>query len=260
MKRKGEGSKQFDVVIVGGGGSGLAAAAEAARLGASVVVLEKNEELGGTTAISVGSIMASRTALQRAAGISDSPERHERELAKLIAHLGIDDNPVLRRLLTQNVGETVDFLASIGVDFFGPLEQPPFETKRFHIGLPGGRVYVERLRRFCKKFGVEMLLNHRVCALIKSDDRVTGVRVTGPDEIESIIIARRGVILASGDFSADAKLRSELLPPGLEKVPPINPASTGDGQTMATSIGAKLALRPDSCAFSVGFIRVLAIV
>ena len=36
----------FDVVVVGGGGAGLAAAAEAARLGRSVVLLEKNSKLG----------------------------------------------------------------------------------------------------------------------------------------------------------------------------------------------------------------------
>jgi succinate dehydrogenase/fumarate reductase flavoprotein subunit len=44
-----------DVVVVGGGGSGLAAASAAARLGRSVILLEKAERLGGGTAWSVGS-------------------------------------------------------------------------------------------------------------------------------------------------------------------------------------------------------------
>src|SRR5688572_14195131 len=38
----------FDVVIVGGGGAGLAAAIEARRLGRDVLLLEKNEQLGGS--------------------------------------------------------------------------------------------------------------------------------------------------------------------------------------------------------------------
>jgi fumarate reductase flavoprotein subunit len=39
-----------DVAVVGGGGSGLAAAAEAAQLGHSVILVEKESELGGSTA------------------------------------------------------------------------------------------------------------------------------------------------------------------------------------------------------------------
>ena len=51
----------FDVVVIGGGGSGLAAAIEARAAGASVVLLEKNGKLGGSTAWSIGSITSTRT-------------------------------------------------------------------------------------------------------------------------------------------------------------------------------------------------------
>ena len=49
-------AETFDVVVVGGGGAGLAAAIEARASGCSVVLLEKNERLGGSTAWSIGSI------------------------------------------------------------------------------------------------------------------------------------------------------------------------------------------------------------
>lgn len=52
---------EADVVVIGGGGSGLAAAIGAAESGASVVLLEKNAALGGTTALSIGSISAAGT-------------------------------------------------------------------------------------------------------------------------------------------------------------------------------------------------------
>jgi fumarate reductase flavoprotein subunit len=44
----------WDVVIVGAGGAGLAAAAEAAQLGNTVLVIEKNAEMGGNTLVSGG--------------------------------------------------------------------------------------------------------------------------------------------------------------------------------------------------------------
>ena len=57
--------ESYDVVIVGGGGSGLATGVSAAQNGASVMLLEKCPELGGTTGIAIGSFTANRTALQR---------------------------------------------------------------------------------------------------------------------------------------------------------------------------------------------------
>jgi len=44
----------WDVVIIGSGGAGLSAAAEAAQLGNTVLVIEKNAEVGGNTLLSGG--------------------------------------------------------------------------------------------------------------------------------------------------------------------------------------------------------------
>lgn len=44
----------WDVVVVGGGGAGMAAAAQAAQNGESVLVIEKNAEVGGNTLVSGG--------------------------------------------------------------------------------------------------------------------------------------------------------------------------------------------------------------
>ena len=44
----------YDVVVVGAGGAGIAAAAQAAQLGNTVLVIEKNAEMGGNTLVSGG--------------------------------------------------------------------------------------------------------------------------------------------------------------------------------------------------------------
>lgn len=48
----------WDVVIIGGGGAGLAAAAQAAQDGNTVLVIEKNAEVGGNTLVSGGMYQA----------------------------------------------------------------------------------------------------------------------------------------------------------------------------------------------------------
>ncbi|UCD28266.1 MAG: FAD-dependent oxidoreductase, partial [Planctomycetota bacterium] len=66
----------FDVIVIGGGGSGLAAAASSAERGLSVLLLEKQSQLGGTTGIAVGSFTTSCTIYQQKAGIQDNLDNH----------------------------------------------------------------------------------------------------------------------------------------------------------------------------------------
>ena len=220
-----------DIIVVGSGGAGLSAAAEAARLGRRVLVLEKSAKLGGTTAIAVGSLMASCTDMQRRAGVEDSPARHEAEIAALSAAMGLAENVELRRLLVENVPDTVNFLASIGVDFIGPMLQPPFRTRRFYQALPGGRAYVHRLTCHCRRLGVRFRRRARVDRLVVTDGRVAGVELESRGRRETL--AARAVILASGDFSANREMRRSLMGEGADLLDPINPDATGDGQRMA---------------------------
>jgi fumarate reductase flavoprotein subunit len=53
------------------------------------------------------------------------------------------------------------------------------------------------------------------------------------------IAARRGVVLASGDVSADAAYRARFQP-ALAGIAAINPRSTGDGHAMAEARGSKI--------------------
>ncbi len=64
--------RDADVIVVGGGGSGLASALSAAQKGLSVVLLERQSEIGGTTAMSVGSFTAAGTRFQKRKGFVDN--------------------------------------------------------------------------------------------------------------------------------------------------------------------------------------------
>jgi len=60
-----------DVVVVGGGAAGFAAAVTAVREGASAILLERAEEVGGTTALSGGGVWIPNNYLMRAEGLTD---------------------------------------------------------------------------------------------------------------------------------------------------------------------------------------------
>ena len=95
-----------DVVVVGGGGAGLAAAIEAARRGVSVILLEKAQELGGTSALAMGSITAAGTQLQRSQGIEDSPRAHFEDLRKFAPDLEHRNNVELLNLVTAEAANS----------------------------------------------------------------------------------------------------------------------------------------------------------
>ncbi len=128
-----------DVLVVGGGGAGLAAAIEAADNDAHVILLEKNPELGGTTAWSIGSFTATQTTQQIAQGIEDSPDEHFADMPKFSGPLADRDNPALRRLFVDNATETLRWLEALGVEFFGPMPEPPHTKPRMHNVLPNSK-------------------------------------------------------------------------------------------------------------------------
>lgn len=243
-----EGSINADVVVIGGGSAGLAAAAEAARLNRRVVVVEKNPELGGSSRLAVGLLMAAGTRLQRRAGIADSEERYLAELNEIAQAQGITTGGWQRKLLAENSAETVDFLESIGVDFIGPLAQPPFKVKRFHQALPDGRAYIHCLERHCRKLGVRILLGRRVSRLLLSGNRVGGIEVRNVWGNNEHLSGSEGIVLASGDFSANHFLRGRYLGDNVSSIDAYNPTATGDGHLLALDMGAAIVPSPERVA------------
>ncbi len=229
--------RDADVIVVGGGGSGLAAAAEAASLGRKVVLLEKGAKLGGSTAWSVGSISATNTPQQRRAGIIDHPDAHFEDLETLAGAKANRDNRALRRLLVDNITETMAWLERAGLVFVGPNPEPPHRLPRMHNVLPSSRAFPEMLGRRCRKLGVEIRLDTLASGLIVESGRVVGVRTQCRGREESLR-CRGGVVLAGGDFAANSEMKAELAGPATAMLDAVNPGATGDAIRIARDIGA----------------------
>jgi len=229
-------SEAFDVIVVGGGGAGLAAAIEARAAGARTLLVEKNERLGGSTAWSIGSITVTGTPHQKRRGIDDNPEDHWADMPGFAGELAPRDNDALRRILCDEVPAVFQWLLDSGVRFMGPMPEPPHRKPRMHNVLPNSRAYIWHLERRARRGGVEIRAATRVTGLKREAGRVAGVET----DRGISVTARRGVILAAGDFTNSPELKRRFMGAQEAKVEGVNLTATGDGQKMAEALGAQI--------------------
>lgn len=219
------------------------AAFTAARYGRAVLLLEKASMLGGTTGLSVGTICASSTPQQRAMDIDDGPDEHFEDMAKFAGPLADRDNLKLRRILVDQVPETIQILMDLGIEFMQPIPEPPHRYPRLHAVIPDSRSFIQHLTKACHKHGVTIRTRAKVERLTTDDGCVVGVELADPDNGRAgyTIKARRAVILASGDFgSAPLAYKQRFMHGALLTVGGVNPMSTGDGQQMGEQLGAQV--------------------
>jgi len=232
----------------------MIAAATAARRGLRVIVFEKAPCVGGTTGMSVGTIMAARTRQQRAAGIVDHPNTHAADLEAICRSMGVTDDAQLRQVLVENVADTVAWLREIGINFLAPLPQPPHSVDRLHQVMPTSRAYVVRLHRMCMKLGVVFHLGMPATRLIVEQSRVVGIEA-GISDATVLARARAGVILASGDAGGNGRLMHAYMKTWADGVEIYNPNNSGDGHEMALAAGADIVARKDLGFESTAHIR-----
>jgi 3-oxosteroid 1-dehydrogenase len=106
-----------DVVIVGSGGGGMVAALTAADTGASTVVLEKQEKLGGSTAMSGGIMWVPNNPVMRANGVPDSYEDAMVHFETVVGDVGPASSFERRHAFLTAGPEMISFLQERGVRF-----------------------------------------------------------------------------------------------------------------------------------------------
>lgn len=100
-----------DVVVVGSGAGGLASALAAADAGASVVMLESSDRVGGTTAYSGGMAWVPCSAhFAEVSGSDDSAEAASRYIRDLVQDRSYDDS--LIDVFVEQAPRAIDFLES----------------------------------------------------------------------------------------------------------------------------------------------------
>ncbi|MCF8543651.1 MAG: FAD-dependent oxidoreductase [Candidatus Nanopelagicales bacterium] len=194
----------FDVIVVGSGAAGLSAALAASEDGASVLVVESQGIVGGSSRLSGGLMMGAGTRYQKALGIEDSPEALFHDYMTL--NQWKVESAVVERL-TQRAGAAVEWLGDLGVEFYDEMVFGGDETvPRVHCPIGRGQAVVDVLHARCRERGVEFALGQRIDRLIIAQGAVRGVAV-GDDSITA-----GAVVVASGGFGANEEKRRELFP------------------------------------------------
>ena len=195
----------YAVIVVGSGFAGLSAALSAAEEDASVLVVEAESTVGGSSQYSGGIVMGTQTRQQKEAGIVDSPDNLFHDYMAL-NRWKVDAGNVRR--IAEEAGHGIEWLEGLGVRFLDDLfhggdEQVP----RCHVPVGNGAKVVETLYSACRANPhIEFAFGRRIDRLLVEDGTVVGVAV-GDDEVRA-----SAVVLAMGGFGSNREMLAERCP------------------------------------------------
>src|SRR5262249_37064869 len=149
------------------------------------------------------------------------------------------NNDTLRRFFLERAAETFEWLRGHGLTFHGPSPEPPNRVPRMHNVVPGAKAYIAALQLALQRRGGVIRCGCPATGLISADGRVTGVRVDDGGTPREFL-ARRGVILAAGDYASGADLIAAHKGDRFRAIEGINPHATGDGHRLAGAAGGEL--------------------
>jgi succinate dehydrogenase/fumarate reductase flavoprotein subunit len=270
--------READVVVIGSGATGLPAAIVAREAGASVIVVEAENHVGGHAITSGGNLpLGGGTSYQKKYGIADSADLFFQDLTdwSVVETNGFppyryNDREIIRAFADNSVAAFEFLLAhgvkvidrhpnkvghEIGVSVQRTMQISVEDYAMVHTGGPAapdddeiraGAGLIRPLEAAAKKIGAEILLGHRMTAIHRATPRggrVTGVAVDhGGKSLD--IRARKAVIVATGGSTGNVNFRRMFDPRLTEEYCGLAgmPWSDQDasGEIAAMSVGAAL--------------------
>jgi flavocytochrome c len=242
----------YPLILVGAGTAGMPCAIAAAARGKQVLVIEKDQLVGGTLHLTAGHMSAAGTKRQRDMGISDTPEQHFAEVMEISRHTA--DAQIVQKA-TQLAPKTLDWLYDLGFPFdpatpaiiYGHV---PYQVPRTHwgaadyaggnIALPGISIFKTLLPlwgKYVAEGKIVLHLNTRMTALLTQNDRVVGVSTENSEGEKQDFFGEK-VVLTTGGYASNHALFAEVTPDAPRLVTTARPTSTGDGILAARAIGA----------------------
>lgn len=220
-----------DVLVIGTGGAGLRAAIELDKRGQRVLLLGKRPKLDAHTVLAAGGINAALATMDA----EDTWQIHAADTLKEGRYLG---DPEAVEMLCRESPKVIEELVAYGVPFAreadGQLSQRYFGAHRYRrtcfVGDYTGQAIIEALVREVDRRQLPILERVYVSDLLMADGRVNGALGFMLENGREVIVHAGAVILAAGGhihiYRRSSSRRRE---------------NTGDGMTLAFSVGASLA-------------------
>lgn len=256
-------TKEADVVVIGAGGSGLSAALEAVSQGAeSVLILEMTDHTGGSLTKSNASISAAGTIIQKEDGIEDDTDTYEEDI--IDTGSGFDGKPDQRMvsLYVKEASDTFQWLWDQGMSgykfktdsqghksladpahllYFVPrtYEPQPKQKDQYQSAVH------ELLDQMVKEQGKIQIEFQTKAIELEPNDKGQVLSAVGEHLDKGGYTrynAKKGIIVATGGYSANQKLISLYAENG-ENYLSGGPASAdGNGLLLMQKAGGALAL------------------
>jgi ribulose 1,5-bisphosphate synthetase/thiazole synthase len=253
-----------DIVVVGSGAAGLPAAVRARDLGASVIVVEENTDVGGHAIISNAiTNLGGGNAMQKKYGIQDTADDVYMEYTRPDHPMTrYNDRAVVRSFADHNV-EVYDYMVSKGVMFrdgrpANAQGEGSTTPRRIAMNLyssdfaetingTAGSGLIRPLEKAARDGGVQILLETRMVRIVReqpTSGRVVGIVCTDLKTNKTINIrARRAVIACTGGSASNPVVRtiydSRLTEEYQVGCEPYSRQS-GDAEQQGMAIGASL--------------------
>ncbi|MCD8123160.1 MAG: FAD-binding protein [Clostridiales bacterium] len=231
------GDDQAEFVIIGAGGAGMSAAIHAGELGLDVILVEKMDLVGGTTAMAGVGVNAGGSSVQTDYTTEDfynyliSIGKGVDEKGKSVVPLRQD----YARAFADHSAEMVDWMIEIGVPLYALDNSHSHQMTTTENGL-FGEVLVEKLKeQLDKQSTVEVRTGNEAVEIIMEDGAVSGVVIEYDGG--SYTIATNNVLIATGGYGSGSDVIAEYAPdwvgyPSTEAI-----SATGDGIRLALEAG-----------------------
>ena len=226
---------QFDIVVLGGGLAGVCAALAAAEAGGTVLLVEKQASLGGSTVLSGGFFAFAGTELQARHAVVDTPNLLFNDLR---AVGGETTDPVLLRAYADGQVGLQEWLVGYGARFVALELSAGQSVPRSHqADMPAMMAALQvRLRQSNR---VRIRTGLRATRLLCGpDDRVNGVVLE--DAVGTRSHAAHAVVLSTGGFSRAEALLANFAPAQAGAMRLGGEGCTGDGLRMGWALGADM--------------------
>ncbi len=229
------------VAVVGGGACGQVCAIRLRQLGVEVVVLERDAQPSGSTALSSGFIPAAATQVQRAQGIEDSVAQFEQDIQNK-AHG--QAAPHLVHAYAVAVAQAIDGLVELGLrlEVLSGFLYPGHSALRMHATPErSGSALMAQLQNLSQREGVDVLTQALVRELwMDRQGRVIGVGYERPDgQMEHL--ACQALVLACNGYGGNPQMLRQWLPEMADAVFAGHTGNDGSAIAWGQQMGARLA-------------------